>query len=153
MVIIGLEEFAGRSGVKVSTLKKSWMSIPGIAKTAEGFVVEEGTRYPYSMRGKTTKPSSAKKRFYILDAIYHEKYIDPTILRCEPVDFSIYVSELIEQGFIQHRECKNQHGTNGYITTTRGDDVFAKRASEAFEEYSRLAGIFAGNLISEILPQ
>ena len=153
MVTSELEEFAGRSGVKVSTLKRNWMSIPGISKTAEGFAVEEGTRYPYSMRGKTNKPSSAKKRFYILDAIYHERYIDPTILRCEPLDFDIYVSELLEQGFIQHRKCKNQHGTNGYITTTRGDDVFAKKASKAFEEYSRLAGIFAGTLISEMLPQ
>ena len=122
-------------------------------KSTEGYTVEEGTRYPYSMRGKTNKPSSAKKRFYILDAIYHERYIDPIILRCEPVDFDIYVNELVAQGFIQYRRCKNQHGTNGYITTPCGDEVFAKKEGEAFEEYVRLAGIFTGALVSEMILQ
>ena len=105
------------------------------------------------MRGKTRNPSSAKKRFYILDAIYHEKYIDSKTLLCEQVDFNIYIKELLDQGFIQLRDCENTYGTNCYMTTSLGDKVFARNKIERFKEYTMLAGTFTGAVTGQLLTQ
>ena len=143
-----LKRFAERSHVAESTVLKNYKAIPGITKTACTYSVAEGTRYPYSMSGKT-KLDAAKRRFYLLDAIFHDRYIDHIKLRCERIDFETFLKDLLDQGFIQKRECANQAGANGYLTTPRGDSIFEQKRTKPYCEFARVIGTLAAAYAKE----
>lgn len=139
-----IERFAVLSGVKLSTILNNWKKIPGITKTPFGYSVTEGTRYPYSMRGKRNL-NADKKHFYILDAIFNDKYIDQEMLCCERSDFETYLDDLLAQGLIRKRNCVNQYGANGFLTTPKADAIFRNKRVNQFSEYARILGTFSGS--------
>ena len=147
-----LEELANISNVKLSTIERRQRSkpIPGIRIINNRYDVMEGTRYPYSMRGKRAS-ESAKKRFYLLEAIYLRRFIDSVSLGVEPREFDQYLAELLQNDLIMKMNWENQYGANGYITTPKGDRVFAEEKKGQFIMYSQIVGTALGSATKQFL--
>lgn len=150
---IDFEDFVNNAGVTESTIKRRYKKIPGVIKTAKGFRVISGTRYPYNI-GNTKLDSSEAKRYVLLKAISKYQYISHKELRLEPQQFKAMLRDLLSAGLIQANDLSNTYGANAYDCTPLGDEFINRTDKNAKAEListiSAAAGTFTGAVLSQI---
>lgn len=122
---ISIEEFAQQCGYKPETIKRNYKEIPGITKEGSNYVIEYGTRYPFSIKVHKIK-NSAEKRYAVLKAISEYKYIDSQMLSVPEESFEFIINDLVERKLIAKNGIDNKRGANGYDCTSLGDEIASK---------------------------
>ena len=150
---ISLNEFTNNSGVKESTIKRRYKSIPGITKSKGRYIILSGTRYPFQMRGYKLTDSS-KRRYILLKAISQYRFIDHIALHLERKQFTDMLRDLLSAGLIKENGLSNHYGANAYDCTQNGDALLIQSEQSGMRELAGLiaetTGKFTGSIISEL---
>lgn len=148
---INMEEFAKKSGVKESTIKKRYKDIPGISKEGSSFTILSGTRYPCDKRRINPK-DSGNRRYLLLRTISDYRYISHEHLMLEEKQFNDMLAELLQAGLIKKNGLCNSFGANAFDCTAKGDDLLKKQKNDVIHYLTLLGaealGTFAGAMIA-----
>ena len=151
-----LSELAAISGLKEASVKQNLRKVAGTIVDNEGNVtIPEGSRYPYDAH-RYKFDTIGKRRVALLDATYHFRYVDHTILHMPVESFKTMVTELLNAGYLQANGSNNEFGVNQYDTTLEYERIremtqFTKIKSIA-DAISSAAGHFVGAVGNELLP-
>lgn len=147
------DDFVNNAGVRESTIKRRYKEIPGVIKTAKGFRVISGTRYPYNI-GNTNIENSASKRFTLLKAISKYKYISHRELHIEQPQFENMLCDLLSAGLIERNNLSNYYEANAYDCTSKGEELISQKDKTARESLintiATATGTFTGAILSQI---
>lgn len=151
--MVSMDEFLAMAGVKLSTVRKNIDKIPGLDYKNGEFLILNGTRYPFNLRGYKLK-NSADRRYVLLKAISEYKYIDSLKLGVYQEQFKSLLKELLEAKLICENGLPNHFGANAYDCTRMGDEVLRLEKSECIHKISELIssplGHFVGAIISKL---
>ena len=144
---ISMEEFAKKSGIKESTIKKRYKDIPGIAKEGSSFTILSGTRYPCDKRRIKPK-DSGDRRYLLLRTISDYRYISHEHLMLEEKQFIDMLEEFLQAGLIKKNGLCNSFGANAFDCTVKGDALLKKQKKDVIHYLTLLGaealGTFAG---------
>ena len=150
---ISFEEFVELSGVKEETVKRNYKKIPGVTKNDYGYQVLSGSRYPFDAH-RYKLDTYTKKRYVLLKAINHYKYIDHRILKLEKRQFDDMLKELLSASLIKENHLSNAFGANSYDLTAKGEVYMLQTQAKAIKEIVNVvaasAGTFTGAVISQV---
>lgn len=153
-IYLKLNDFAELIGKKPNTILRRKDEIPVIKKVGKEWYALNGTRYPCKVNSFKIK-DNWDKRYVLLKAIGTHRYIDNTMLCIYTNEFEMMLSDFVNAGLIEENHNSNNYGANGFSCTFKGSVYLRKQKSLAIkaiiEDIAKVAGIFTGAVLSQIL--
>ena len=156
-----IEELAAYSCVKESTVRDglkqgSVLKVPGAYYNEQGqLVIPNGSRWPYNKRNAKLD-TREKRKDALLEATYHNKYVDASMLNMPEESFHTMISELVEIGLLRENGTSNKFGANAYDTTCLYDQVRSENRLERIKQITNIgsaaAGSFCGAYMNQYYP-
>ena len=124
-----IDDLAKYSSVSQSTIKRKYRTIPGILKEETGFIIPDGTRYPFDVHRYGFKDMGTRYAA-LLDATSKNRYIDNEVLCIDEYSFRSMISDLLKVGYLCENGTGNMLGANRFNTTFKYEQIKKERANK-----------------------